>query len=795
MGYYYSAQPHGVNRAAESLASGALMINVNKLFPRLSIRLKLAIAFALVALGPLAVVSFIGARETVAQIQANARNTLEHDLEMAEAATARSLGAAEGHVSLIANVVLGPLLRDAPPALAEELGAARVVQSLLASEPSLYQVKLIDAHGRYRLVVRATGRISDAAAVEGGEFYAWRAEALKPHTRLLFVIEIAAPADSGSRPMPAVAIVAPIRDAHNRFRGAVVGEAYAARLFSELDHASDGFTAVTALVDADGRFLYHSVRKRDWSTLLAARDRMSVRSDFPDGIASAILSGRAQSVVTPARELVSYRPLLLGPSFEARLSLYRAVPIATVTAPARPFVLRVLAAATLVVLIVLGLAVLAADQFTKPIFRIRGAAWQLARAEPVNDPEVATNDELEDLARDFALVADQVSRHRAQREALIAERTRLLEHTHAELTDILRHSADGIIGLDPAGTVTIWNEGAERLLGYPATDAIGCAIDAVLRPSDERARRQRAVLHGELERERAVVNYLTEVLAMDGSRIQVSLTATMIAGPDGRALGSSIIVRDNRLQARLEAQMRRSERLAAISVMAAGLAHEINNPLAIIGNRIEVMQRDVRDRWHDTRLAADLDVLQQHVSRLRELTTSLLRFARDDTGDLGPVALGSLAEGVARLLDRTIAMRRLELHLEVDPTLPVIVAFEKAIETVLVNLLLNAADATPPGGRIVLLVRHDPLADAAEIEVRDTGHGLPADLRERVFDPFFTTKGPSHGTGLGLTVCRSIVERHGGTIRITDAVGGGCRVLVTLPSNPVGAAWNEPAYS
>ena len=772
------------------------MINVNKLFPRLSIRVKLAIAFALVALGPLAVVSFIGARETVFQIEAMARNTLEHDLEMAETETALSLSSAEGHMNLIANVVLGPLLRDGAIPPRERLDAEHVVKTLLATEPMLYQVKLIDADGRYRLLVRASGPPLDAEEMDGGEYYAWRASSLRPHTRLLFAIEVSGPEEPGLRkPMPAVAILFPVYAPNGEFRGAVVGEAYASALFSHLDHASAGFGGITGLVDGDGHFLYHSLRKRDWATLLAARDRLSVRSDFPADVASAIISGRAGTLMTPDRELVSFRPLSLGTPSRARLSLYRVVPIATVAAPARSFVLLVLGAAGLAALLVLGLAMLAANEFTKPIFRIRDAAWQLARNEPVRQLNVKTNDEFEDLANDFARVAEQVARHRAQREALIAERTRLLEHTHAELADILKHSADGIIGLDPSGVVTIWNDGAERLLGYPASEAIGREINAVLRPSGERARREQVVMRRELERERAVVNFLTEVLAKDGTPIQISLTATLIAGADGGALGSSLIVRDNRLQSRLEDQMRRSERLAAISVMAAGLAHEINNPLAIIGNRIECMQRDVRDKWSDTSLAADLDVLQQHVARLRELTTSLLRFARDDRGDAGPVALGALAESTVALLHRTMAMRRLHLQLHIKPGVPDVIGYEKAIETVIVNLLLNAADATPPDGTVTLSIRCSADGEAVEIEVRDTGHGLAPELRERVFDPFFTTKGPGHGTGLGLTVCRSIVDRHGGVIAVDTPPDGGCRFVVTIPLQPMGATWNELAYS
>src|ERR1035437_109194 len=124
------------------------MVNVNKLFPRLSIRVKLAIAFALVALGPLAVVSFMGARETVRQIESNARNALAYDLEMAETQTAREMQAAEQHVDLITKIVQGPLLADRPITGRALTEAQWVVSSLLRTEPSLYQVKLVDAAGR-----------------------------------------------------------------------------------------------------------------------------------------------------------------------------------------------------------------------------------------------------------------------------------------------------------------------------------------------------------------------------------------------------------------------------------------------------------------------------------------------------------------------------------------------------------------------------------------------------------------------------------------------------------------------
>ena len=773
------------------------MININKLFPRLSIRVKLVIAFALVALGPLSVVSYIGARETVYQIEAKARSALEHDLEMADAQTAQSLSTAVDLINLMTDLRLEALLRDRlgfTPARVQD--AALFVQTMLATDTTLYQVKLIDANGRGRLLVRAAAPVQASSDNDDGEYYAWRASALGPRTHSVFPIELPGAVVNGTRTLiAAVAILIPVHGPDGKLLGAVVGEGYASALFSHLGHASPGFAGVTGLVDREGHFLYHSVWKRHWATLLAVRNLAGGQDGFSREIASAIVSGRSGTMMTPTREFVSFRPLSLGSSFGATLSLYRVVPFATFAGPARSFLRSVLLAAGLVALLVLGFAMIAADQFTKPIFRIRDAAWQLARNEPLQQLEVTTNDEFEDLARDFALVASQVAEHRARREALMDERTRVLEETHAELADILEHSADGIIGLDPVNVVRIWNRGASHLFGFTDEEVIGESIDTVLRPNGDRAARELGVLERELRREGAVVNFLTEVLAKDGTPMQVSLTATLIMSSEDRLLGTSLIVRDNRVRARLEEQMRRSERLAAISVMAAGLAHEINNPLAIIGNRIECMQHDVRTRWKDTALAADVDVLQQHVRRLAELTTSLLRFARDDQQDAGPISLDTLAEDVATLLRRTFATRQLHLKVDIQQPVPAVVGYAKAIETVVVNLLLNSADATPPDGTVTLTVRGNSGSGAAEIEVCDTGPGVPLALRERVFEPFFTTKEVGHGTGLGLAVCRSIVERHGGSIRVDAPQGGGCRFVVILPQQPEGAPWKEPVFS
>ncbi|MEE9472087.1 MAG: ATP-binding protein, partial [Gemmatimonadota bacterium] len=253
--------------------------------------------------------------------------------------------------------------------------------------------------------------------------------------------------------------------------------------------------------------------------------------------------------------------------------------------------------------------------------------------------------------------------------------------------------------------------------------------------------------------------------------------------PDGRPHGMSLILRDARMQERLEEQLRRSERLAAVSVMAAGLAHEVNNPLAIVANRIECMEEELRDGVDASVLMADVQVLREHTQRLQSVTRDLLRFTREYDEEPHPVDVTVVCRRVCRLLDRSLAARGMNLEVSADPVLPAVTGSEPALETVCMNLLLNAAEAMPDGGSISVRTRLADGEHAVEIIVEDSGPGIPAGLREKVFEPFFTTKEKQNGLGLGLglALCRSIVERHEGRIWVEEGESSGCRFVVSIP--------------
>jgi PAS domain S-box-containing protein len=754
-------------------------MNINKLLPRFSIRLKLAIAFALLSLIPLAIVGTVGTRVTVDNIRNHARSTLEHDLETARQRTEHSLREIERSLQYVAS----QLLDDGRSSASSREDVRGSLTTFVNLSPALFQVRAFDESGELTFLVRGDEAevVAETESNAGGIFYVLRAKQLRPGQNLLLPVELR----GGERPdrevstIPALAFLLPIH-AGGSFHGVLVGEAFASEVFGALEGGSPHIAGATGLVDAEGLFLYHSERKSDWASLLASRAEADLTREFTSDIAQTILSGEAGTVVAGGL-IVSYLPIDLNRPGVSPLIIYRVVPLVDLQAPASRFIGFVAMGAVAVLAVVLGLAFLAAHQFTRPIYQLRRGARKLAQGLFDAPVEVATNDELEDLAADFSKMARMLSKQHQYLESLVQERTRELCEAHAELAGILEHSADAIVGLDLDGQVRVWNTGAESLFGFTDAEARNRAVDSLILPDGEKWRAEAAFIRREADIKEAVVNFQTRRTSREGGEFPVSLTQTVIRDEQDRPLGYSLIIRDTRLQTKLEEQMRHSERLAAMSVLAAGVAHELGNPLAIITNRVECMERELKSRSNGEVLGDDLAVLREHAERLDAVIKDLLTLGEEEGEASQHIRLNEVAERVIRLLDRTYQARDVQIEEEFATDLPALRGSTEAIATVCMNLLLNAIDATPPGGRITVTTRSCTGCTGAELEVRDTGSGIPTEIRHRIFEPFFTTKGAGRGTGLGLAVCNTIVERHGGEIRVDSEPGRGTRFVVCLP--------------
>jgi two-component system nitrogen regulation sensor histidine kinase GlnL len=247
-------------------------------------------------------------------------------------------------------------------------------------------------------------------------------------------------------------------------------------------------------------------------------------------------------------------------------------------------------------------------------------------------------------------------------------------------------------------------------------------------------------------------------------------------------------VRDISRLRQLESEVRRGETLAAAGQMAVGLAHEIRNPLSAIRGAVQLMQRELGDeaRWGEYTA-----VLLKEVTRVNSIIEMLLDLGRPVTLRTVPLNVHQLLERVALLLEEEATSLGVQFVRRYDPSLPPIMADEDRIVQVFHNLVRNAIEAMPGGGRLTLVTRlsMNPLfakvdlgqgqKSLAEIQIADEGQGMPEATRDKVFTPFFTTK--DRGLGLGLALCHRIVEEHKGAIQVTSEPGRGTAVSCFLP--------------
>ncbi len=223
------------------------------------------------------------------------------------------------------------------------------------------------------------------------------------------------------------------------------------------------------------------------------------------------------------------------------------------------------------------------------------------------------------------------------------------------------------------------------------------------------------------------------------------------------------------------------EKMSATGQLAAGVAHEINNPVGIIKNRIELLLEDVQSGRPVEDMADHLSMMHRQTDRISKIVSKLLTFARTSSGKRAELHVDQLIHGVLLLVRKEVEKRGIELVSEIAPGLPTVSGEITELEQVFINLIINAMDATPRGGRIRIVA--EQIDSRVQIRVEDNGAGIPEEILTKIFDPFFTTKDVGVGTGLGLAITYRLVEDHGGAIHVASMTGQGTTFTVNLPAN------------
>jgi PAS domain S-box-containing protein len=337
----------------------------------------------------------------------------------------------------------------------------------------------------------------------------------------------------------------------------------------------------------------------------------------------------------------------------------------------------------------------------------------------------------------------------------------------------------GIVAVDLDDRVESWNSQLERLTGVSRIEAMSQPLQALL-PGD---------LCEQLQPSRGASGIQNIYqYAYKGSPTEESSTLNIATAPlfskDGARIGRLIIFDDVTDRAELERRLVQADKLSSIGLLAAGVAHEVNTPLAVISTYAQMLAKQISG---DEQKAPLLEKIARQTFRASEIVNSLLNFSRVSSTEFVLVDLNKVVRETVTLLEHQLTKSQVKIELGLQEPLPTIKGNAGKLQQVMLNLFLNARDAMPSGGTITILSsQHDGLA---RVIVADTGLGIPAHVLPRIFDPFFTTKneatltpqGSRQGTGLGLSVSYGIVHEHGGEIEVESSVGQGTRFLLTFP--------------
>jgi len=330
--------------------------------------------------------------------------------------------------------------------------------------------------------------------------------------------------------------------------------------------------------------------------------------------------------------------------------------------------------------------------------------------------------------------------------------------------------ANGLISLDTEGKIVTMNRQAHQILALPQHEPIeGKALTDVMTIHD-------FDLFQALDAEEQVIEQ--ELRCTNASQIMLplSLSASTLKDDEGNQLGTVLLFRDLSDVKALQEQIKRAERLASLGKLAAGVAHEIRNPLGALKGFLQYFQRKLPLQDQDK---IYLTVMMKEVDRLNAVISNLLDFARPKDPVLEPCDIGDLIRHVLTLTESDFQSKEIGISLNIAENLPQVRLDRDQMTQVLLNILLNAVQVMESGGQISIGANIRTETRQLELTVSDNGKGIPVDDLPRIFDPFFTTK--KQGAGLGLAIAHTIIENHHGEITVESEEGKGSTFRIRLP--------------
>ncbi|MCP4104056.1 MAG: PAS domain S-box protein [Desulfobacteraceae bacterium] len=358
-----------------------------------------------------------------------------------------------------------------------------------------------------------------------------------------------------------------------------------------------------------------------------------------------------------------------------------------------------------------------------------------------------------------------------------------LERSNAFLRNLILSAVDGVIAADMKGRVFIFNEAASEISGHSVDEAWNNMDIRNFYPDNGAREVMRKLRCDEYGGKGKLKSCHMDVLSKNGETVPISLDAAIVYEDDDEVatIGFFHDLREKiRMKKELEKtqiQLLQAEKMASLGKLAAGVAHQLNNPLGgiILFTKLIIEEYDL-----EPGIFQDLDRILKDAQRCRDTVKELLEFARQTQHEMRPVDINRAICRTLFLLESQPLFQNVEIVRQLDPSLPTAPADIQQLNHVFMNIILNAAQAMDGNGKLTVATSLTAEKNIVRIEISDTGPGIPEDILPHIFDPFFTTKEEGKGTGLGLSLVYRIVENHGGKITAENKSGQGAEFIIEL---------------
>jgi len=810
---------------------------INKIFPWLSIRSKLIIAFVGLSIIPLVLVGIHSIFSNVQMMENNAIENLNHNVNTIREKTANFLANIESDLHTLRNSTLFETYvkkMELTPLEPDNILVKQISAELLSfcqTKMIYYQIRVIDDNGNELL------RIENNSVTDSLPGFSITPQSKLRNARETYYFimvnnllrdQIAfAPAelvDQNNEVIPIISFAMPLFGATHRV-GILIANVYAKEFFHVIEsrpHLEDGGKVV--LTRTDGNYLYHSEKKKNWNKLLASKEVDNLHYDYPSAIVAQLLSGNEGIISEGIDEIISYGSLFQNPVFSAsgrvasgltsKFFVFESVPKDIIMGPVRSYAYTFTGFLALFLVIAIGLGLLATRQFTKPILALQRGTEIIAEGNYGYRLQVDTHDEIEKLAAQFNSMAasleihtQEIQEHRTKLEEMVKKRTGELTDEKMKLQAIIDNVPSAFVLLDKDFRIRTASAAFSAVTGFHLEEVRDKNCDEVLCNNGfcQECICRIACQNGKIE------SHVDRAINNKGEERFIEHIAIPMKEA-GEITSILEIITDITDRKRLEQHIIQTEKLMAAGEMSAIIAHEFRNLLTSVKIILQLQNESVRlSRNEKTSLAVALN----SIDHMENIVTELLNFARPKLMEFREQSLNNLVNESLAIAQMQINKQGITVKKKLDPSLQPLLLDATHFKEALMNIFLNAVQAfdyntdKAKKGEIIINVKKTRIqktlrdfsfvedinnkddkqigkeiifkkgTECAVIEIADTGVGIDRIHLKRIFDPFFTTK--PNGTGLGLPMVKRTVNAHDGIITVVSRKSQGTRFNIYLP--------------